>query len=185
MKLKIRPLSGARATVPLALALALLVLIAGCSKDSGTGNRPEGATSNNVPTSASPPANTPSTANTSPPTSTLAAGASPTAVVKGYYEAGRRKDIAATKRFLSRESLQQLEDVAKRQGKTLDQLFVEAADREARKPPPLFSGEMIGGNTAFVDIKAPDEPLRTVTLVKEGGEWKLAFGKPKSGAIKR
>ena len=184
MKLKIRPISGARATAPLALALAPLVLIAGCNKDSDTGNGPEGATSNNVPASASPLANTPWTANTSPPTSILA-GASPTEVVKGYYEAGKRKDVAAIKRFLSRESLQRLEDVAKRQGNTLDQLFVEAADMEARKPPPIFSGEMIGGNTAFVDIKAPGEPVRTVTLVKEGGEWKLAFGKPKSGAIKR
>jgi hypothetical protein len=78
-----------------------------------------------------------------------------------------------------------MEDVAQRQGKTLDQLFVEAADVDARKPPPVFSNERIGGNTAFVDIKFPGEPLRTMPLVKEGGEWKLAFGNPKSGTIKR
>ena len=184
MNLKIRPLSGARTTAPLALALALLALSAGCNKDSDTSNSPEGANSNNLPASAPPLANTPSTANTSPLTS-IPAGPSPTEVVKGYYEAGKGKDVAGAKRFLSRQSLQLMEDVAKRQGKTLDQLFGEAADMDARKPPPVFSNERIAGSTAFVDIKTSGEPLRTMPLVKEGGEWKLAFGKPKGGAIKR
>jgi hypothetical protein len=184
MKLKIRPLSGVRATALLAFAVALLALIAGCNKDPNTGNSPEGAKSNLAPASASPPANTSSAANTPPPAS-APVGPSPTEAVKGYYEAGKRKDIAGIKRFLSRQSLRLMEDVAKRQGKTPDQLFAEAADMDARKPPPVFGGERIGGNTAFVDIKTPGEPVRTVPLVKEGGEWKLEFGNPKSGAIKR
>ena len=184
MILKIRPLSAARTTAPLALVLALLALTAGCNKDSDTGHSPEVANSNNAPASASPLANTPPTAHTSPSTS-IPAGPSPTEVVRGYYEAGKRKDVAGVKRLLSRQSLQLMEDVAKRQGQTLDQLFAEAADVDARKPPPAFSSERIARNTAFVDIETPGEPPRTVTLVKEGGEWKLAFGKPKSGAIKR
>ena len=185
MHLKIRPLSGARTTAaPLALALALLAPAAGCNKDSDAGNGPVGANSANAPAGASPPANTPSAANTLPATSTPA-GPSPTEAVKGYYEAGKGKDVAGIKSFLSRQSLRLMEDVAKRQGKTLDQLFAEAADVDARKPPPVFSGERIAGDTAFVDIKTPGEPVRTMLLVKEGGEWKLAFGNPKSGAIKR
>ena len=185
MYLKIRPLSGARTTAPLvALALALLVLTVGCNKDSGASNSPEGANSNNAPASASPLASSSSAANASPSTSTPT-GPSPTEVVRGYYEAGKKKDVEGIKRFLSRQSLLLMEDVAKRQGKTLDQLFAEAADMDARKPPPVFSGEIIGGNTAFVDIKTPGEPVRTVPLVKEGGEWKLSFGNPKSGSIKR
>jgi hypothetical protein len=28
----------------------------------------------------------------------------------------------------------------------------------------------------------PGQPVMTVPMVKEDGEWKLAFGKPKSGA---
>ena len=184
MNLNIRPPGGARTTAPLALALALLALTAGCSRDSDTGNSPEGANSNNAPASAPPPANTPSAANT-PPSTSMPAGPSPTEVVKGYYEAGKSKDVAGVKKFLSRQSLRLMEDVAKRQGKTLDQLFVEAADMDARKPPPVFSGERIARDTAFVDIKTVGEPPRTMTLVREGGEWKLAFGKPKSEAIKR
>jgi hypothetical protein len=96
-----------------------------------------------------------------------------------------RKDIAGVKRFLSRPSLQMTEEIAKRQGKTLDQLFVEAADKDARKPLPVFSNEIITGDTATVDIKIVGEPVLTMPLVKEEGEWKLAFGKPKSGSIKR
>lgn len=184
MNLKIRPLSRARTTAPLALALALFTLTVGCNKDSNTGNSPESANSNNIPANASPLANKPPIANTSPATA-KPVGLSPTEAVKGYYEAGMRKDIAGVKRFLSRPSLQMTEDIAKRQGKTLDQLFVEAADKDARKPLPVFSNEIITGDTATVDIKIVGEPLLTMPLVKEEGEWKLAFGKPKSGAIKR
>lgn len=184
MHLKIRSLSAARTTAPLALALALLALTAGCNKDSATGSSPGGANSNNVPASAPPLEDTPSTANASPSTS-IPTVPSPTEVVKGYYEAGKRKDVAGLKKFLSRQSLQLMEDVAKRQGKTLDQLIGEAADMDARKPPPVFSNERIRGDAAAVDIEIPGEPALTIPLVKEEGEWKLAFGKPKSGAIKR
>ncbi|MDT4967100.1 MAG: hypothetical protein QOJ64_1837 [Acidobacteriota bacterium] len=181
MKLKFPLLIRASATA--AFALATLALIAGCNKEPDTGNSREAAPSKNPPASAPPRANTPSTANTSPSTS-IPTGPSPTEVVKGYYEAGKRKDVAGIKRFLSRQSLQLMEDVANRQGKTLDQLFIEAADMEARKPAPLIWNERIGGDTALVDIKTPGEPMRTVPLVKEAGEWRLAFGNPKGGAVK-
>lgn len=184
MNLKIRLPSRMRATAPLALALALFALAAGCNKDSNSGNSPESANSNSAPANASPPANTPSTADTSPSTA-KPPGLSPTEAVKGYYDAGMKRDVAGVKRFLSRASLQLMEDIAKREGKTLDQLFTEAANMEARKPMPVFSNERIAGDTAFVDIETAGNPPLTMPLVKEGGEWKLAFGKPKSGAIKR
>ena len=183
MNLKIRPRTWAHARAFL-LALALFALAAGCGKDSSTGNVPESVNSGSATAGASPPANTPSTANTSHATANPA-GLSPTEVVKSYYEAGMRKDIAGVKRFLSRASLQLMEEIARRQGKTLDQLFGEAADMDARKGQPVFSNERIAGDAAFVDIKTPGEPVRTVPLVKEEGEWKLAFGKPKSDANKR
>ncbi len=164
MNLKIRLPSRAHATAPLALALALFALTAGCNKDSNTGNSPENTNATNAPASASPPANTPSTANTSPLTA-KPAGLSPTEAVKGYYEAGMRKDIAGVKRFLSRASLQLMEDIAKREGKTLDQLFSEAASMEARKPMPVFSNERIKGDTAAVDIQTPGNPLLTMPLL--------------------
>ncbi len=184
MNIKIRLPGRTRTTAPLALMLALFALAAGCNKDSNSGNSPESANSNNAAANASPPANTPSTVNASPSIA-KPPGLSPTEAMKGYYEAGVKGDIAGVKRFLSRASLQLMEDIAKRQGKPLDQLFTEAANVEARKPMPVFSNERIAGDTAFVDIKIEGEPPLTMPLVKEGGEWKLAFGKPKSGAIKR
>jgi hypothetical protein len=185
MYLEIRPRGRTRAAAPLALALALLfVLASGCTTESNTGNSPESANSNNAPVNAPPPANTSSAANTSASTAEPA-GLSPTEVVRGYYEAGVRKDVAGVKKFLSRASLRRMEDAAKRQGKTLDQLFGEAAEMEARKPPPKFSNERIMGDKATVDIEAPDQPALTMPLVREDGEWKLVFGQPKSGATRR
>ncbi len=185
MYLEIRPPGRTRAAVPLALALALLfVLTAGCAKESNTGNGPASANSNNAPASAPLPANTPSTANTSAPPA-QPAGLSPTEVLRGYYEAGVRKDVAGVKRFLSRASLQRMEDAAKRQGKTLDQLFSEAAEMEARKPSPTFSNERIMGDKATVDIEIPGQPVLTMPLISEDGQWKLVFGQPKSGATRR
>ncbi|HEX8455831.1 MAG TPA: hypothetical protein VF656_00775 [Pyrinomonadaceae bacterium] len=180
MHLKIRHVCGTRMIAPLVLALSLLLaLTAGCNKDSNAGHSPEGASSDGAP----PVANTPSTANSSSTTSTPAVP-SPTDVVKGYYEAGRRKDVVGIKSYLSRQSLRLMEDVAQRQGKTLDQLFAEAADVDARKPPPVFTDERIGGSTALVDINIPGEDVRTVMLVKEAGQWKLVFGNPKSDTSK-
>ncbi|HYG80497.1 MAG TPA: hypothetical protein VD861_08930 [Pyrinomonadaceae bacterium] len=166
-----------RAAATLALALASFALTAGCNKDSNTVNSPESASSNSAPANAPAPANTPSPAKP--------AGLSPTETVKGYYEAGMRKDTAGVRRFLSRPSLQLMEELARSQGKTLEQLVGEAADKDARKRPPVFSNERVKGDIAAVDIEIPGEPLRTMPLVKEDGEWKLAFGNPKGGAIKR
>ena len=185
MSLEILPHSRTRGSAPLALALALLsVLAAGCAKESNTGAGPESANSNNAPASAPLPANTPTTANTSAPTA-QPAGLSPTEDVRGYYEAGVRKDVAGAKRFLSRASLQRMEDAAKRQGKTLEQLFSEAAEIEAGKPPPTYKNERIMGDKATVDIETPGQPALTMPLISEDGQWKLVFGRPKSGATRR
>ena len=185
MHLKIRSPSRRRGSAPFALALAIFfVLAVGCNTESSINKSPESANSNNAPANALPPANTSSTANTSS-SNAKPIDLSPTEAVRGYYEAGLRKDIAGVKRFLSRASLQMMEDIAKREGKTLDQLFSEAAKRDEGKPPPAFGNEIITGDTATVDIKTLGQPVLTMPLVKEDGEWKLVFGKPKSGAIKR
>ena len=170
---------------PLALALVLfLAAAAACKTESNTGSGPESASPNNTPANTPPPASTPSNAAT-PPSAAQPAGLSPTDAVRGYYEAGLRNDVASVKRFLSRASLQMMEDVAQRQGKTLEQLLGEAGAMEARKTPPMFSNERIAGDTAYVDIRAPGQPALTMRLVREGGEWKLDFGKPKTGATRR
>jgi len=152
------------------LALALSVLAAACSKDSNTGNSSNSASSSNSATSTS------STAKS--------AGMSPTETMKAYYDAAKRKDAEAAKKFFSRGTTQVMEDLAKGQGKTLDQMLKEGAARDAQMPTPEFSNEKINGDTATVDIKAPGQPLVSMQMVKEDGEWKLAIDKMMKGAIK-
>jgi hypothetical protein len=186
MYLEIRPTRRTRVAARLTLALALILALAsGCATESNTGVGPGGANSNGASGAAAPPpANTPSTAN-APPTTAQPAGLSPTEVVRGYYEAGVRKDVAGARRFLSRATLRMMEEMGRRQGKTLDQLFGEAAEAQAQKPQPGFTNERIMGDKATVDIEAPEQPALTMPLVREDGEWKLVFGRPKGGAAGR
>jgi len=102
---------------------------------------------------------------------------SPTAALKAYYEAAKKKDIATAKKYLSSGTLKMMEDLAKAQGKTLDQMFNENAAKDSQMPAPEFSNEKINGDTATVDIKAPNMPTVTAQMVKENGEWKLAVDK--------
>jgi flagellar hook-associated protein FlgK len=101
----------------------------------------------------------------------------PTAALKAYFEAAKKKDIATAKKYLSSATLKMMEDLAKAQGKTLDQMFSENAAKEGQMPTPEFSNEKINGDTATVDMKVPNQPMVTAQMVKEGGDWKLAIDK--------
>lgn len=111
-------------------------------------------------------------------------GSSPTDALKAYYDAAKRKDIEGAKKYLSRGTMQTMESFAKAQGKTLDQMFKEGADRDAQMTTPEFSNEKINGDSATVDIKAPGQPVVTMEMVKEDGEWKLAIDKMRQGRAK-
>ncbi|MDT5122814.1 MAG: hypothetical protein QOC96_2296 [Acidobacteriota bacterium] len=103
-------------------------------------------------------------------------GGSPTDALKAYYDAGKKKDIETAKKYLSKGTLQVMEDSAKAQGKTVDQMFKDNADRDAQMPTPEFSNEKINGDTATVDIKGQGMTV-TMPMVKEDGQWKLAIDK--------
>jgi hypothetical protein len=102
---------------------------------------------------------------------------SPTDTLKAYYDAAKNKDIDTAKKYLSHGTLQIMGDIAKAQGKTLDQMFKENADKDSQMQTPEFSNEKIESDTATVDIKAPNQPTITMPLVKEDGMWKLAIDK--------
>lgn len=101
----------------------------------------------------------------------------PTAALKAYFDAAKKKDIATAKKYLSSGTLKMMEDLAKTQGKTLDQMFNENAAKEGQMPTPEFSNEKISGDTATVEMKVPNQPVVTAQMVKENGEWKLAVDK--------
>ncbi len=142
----------------------LLTVFAACSKNANTGN-----SSNSTNSSTSSTSSTPSTAKP--------AGSTPTDALKAYYDAAKRKDLDTVKRYLSRATLEMMEGIAKGQGKTLDQMFKEGSDRDAQMPTPEFNNEKVTGDTATVEIKAPNQPLITMQMVKEDGDWKLAIDK--------
>jgi flagellar hook-associated protein FlgK len=149
------------ARIILVIALSAVVFSAACSKNANTGN----STTTNSGT---------------PNTPTISSGSmssSPIATVKGYWEAGMKKDVEAAKRYLSTGTIAMLEEGAKKMGKTLDEAFRESANQTPTTEMPEFSNEKITGDTATVDVQMKGMPSVTMPLVKEGGEWKLALDK--------
>jgi hypothetical protein len=96
------------------------------------------------------------------------------AVLKAFNEASDKKDFAGAKSHLSAGSITFLEDEAKKNGKTLEQDFMDSRSESAASF--ALSNEQISGDTATVDMKTPGRMV-TVPLVKENGEWKLAIDK--------
>ena len=128
------------------------------------------------------PANTANTANTVNQTNqaiieTKPAGTalSPTETLKALNEASRKKDTAAIKNYLSQGTLELLEQRAKEENKTVDEILKEEDDSQAEQLPET-GGEKIEGDKATVEVKNPDtgayEPF---PLVKENGMWKVAL----------
>jgi flagellar hook-associated protein FlgK len=165
MNIKLSMKRSVRGITALSLALTLTALAA-CSKNANTGNSSNGSSST-----------TTSTSSTAKP-----AGTAPTDTLKAYYAAAKKKDLETVKGYLSHSTIEMMEGFAKAQGKTLDQMFKEGADRDSQMPEPEFSNEKVSGDTATVDIKAPNQPVITMQMVKEDGSWKLAIDKMMGGA---
>ena len=147
--------------IALALALSVLALAAGCSKNANTANSTNSTNSSNT-------ANKTSTTSSS-------SGLSPKDTIKAYYDAAARKDMAAAKGYLSQGTLAMMEEGAKKMGKTLDEAMKEGSN--APVVTPEFGAETITGDTATVEIKGPGGEQVKMPLVKEGGQWKLAIDK--------
>jgi DUF2950 family protein len=101
---------------------------------------------------------------------------SPTAAIKGYYEAAKNKDYAAAKKYLSANTITLMEMGSKKMGKSPEEAFKESSTDANTSVMPEFSNEKITGDTATVDMKAQGQTV-TMPLVKENGEWKLAMDK--------
>jgi flagellar hook-associated protein FlgK len=149
----------------LVIALAAVVFATACSKNANTGN-----STNSTNSSAGNKTATNGTSGGSE------AAGTPTAALRGYYQAAMNKDINAAKRYLSAGTMTLLEEGAKKMGKSLDEAFKESATQSNTTTMPEFSNEKIAGDTATVDMKAQGMSV-TMPMVKEGGEWKLAMDK--------
>jgi hypothetical protein len=105
-------------------------------------------------------------------------GSGPAAAARSYFEAITRKDFAAAKRYLSAGSASKMEAEAKQYGKPLEAAWRDSAEKSSLGKMPEIGGEKIAGDTATVDFKDKDSGMAfTFPMVREGGEWKMAFDK--------
>lgn len=97
-------------------------------------------------------------------------------VVRGYYEALKKKDEASAKKYLSAAALKYYEDEAKSEKKTWFAYVLEENDPVDEKRE--VQNEKIDGDKAVAEIKGGNLGVWTkISFVKENGEWKFASPK--------
>jgi hypothetical protein len=101
----------------------------------------------------------------------------PTEVMKALNEASKTKDVAGIKNSVSKGTLNLIEESAKAQNTTVDELLKK--DNGAPfKDLPEMRNEKIEGDTATIELKnATNNDWETVPFVKEDGVWRLALDK--------
>lgn len=105
---------------------------------------------------------------------------SPTATFKAYFDAQKKKDVAAVKKTLSKSTLAMMEKSAKEQNKTLDQYITEIFEKPGAKTEemPPTRNEKIDGDNATLEVENKEtKKWDKVYFVKEDSEWKLALDK--------
>lgn len=102
---------------------------------------------------------------------------SPTEVLKTLSEASKTKDITAIKNSVSKGTLNLIEESAKAQNTTVDELLKKENGAPFKELPEMRN-EKIEGDTATIELKnTTSEGWETVPFVIEDGIWKLALDK--------
>ncbi len=110
---------------------------------------------------------------------------SPADTFKAYVEALKKKDAATAKQLVSKGSLKMMEDAAKAQDKSVDELLT-GSDAPALKEALETRNEKIQGDAATLEIKNNvTGGWETMHFVKEEGRWKLALDKTMEEIMKR
>ncbi len=110
----------------------------------------------------------------------LLSSSSPTSTFKTFFEAQKKKDVAAMKKTLSKSSLQMMEKAAKAQNKTVDQAIADGFNSPGGKSDkmPETRNEKIDGDNATLEVNDEDsKKWETLYFVKEDGDWKIALDK--------
>lgn len=102
------------------------------------------------------------------------AGQTPTATVKAYAEAAKKKDVQGVKNTMSKGSLEMVGEFAKMGNKSLDD---ELKEMKTTSESLETRNEVITGETATVEVKDEKGNWQKLPLVKENGQWKIAFDK--------
>jgi hypothetical protein len=98
-------------------------------------------------------------------------GASPTATMNAYYDALKRRDVAAVQKTVSDGYLKVIASA----GVSAERAFQPMMDRLPRAKPATRN-EKIDGNRATLEVHNEDSGRwETVAFVKEDGAWKIAL----------
>lgn len=107
--------------------------------------------------------------------SSAQAGASPTATMNAYYDALKKKDVAAVKKTVSIGYLKLLESA----GVSAERAFQPMMDNLPASRPEIRN-EKIDGDRATLEMHNEKEGRwETVAFVKEDGAWKIALDQKK------
>lgn len=100
---------------------------------------------------------------------------SPTETMKASNDAAIKKNVDAIKKLVSRGTLERLEQSAKAENTTVDELLKDFLDAPSVELPEIRN-EKITGDAATIEIKnnATNE-WETMPFVRENGVWKIAY----------
>lgn len=113
---------------------------------------------------------------------------SPSDTLKKYVDAYDRKDLTAIKQTFSKGTMKMYEDAAQKRKTSADEIIkgqFEAGlfdDLESQVEPV---SEKIEGDSSVVEVKSKGKENEMIPLVKEDGEWKIAFDQYMQTVMKR
>lgn len=112
-------------------------------------------------------------------------GLGPTDTIRAFNDAVIKKDTARIRAFLSRGSIKMIEESAREQGRSVNDILT--ADDGAPMPVEReMKNEVIEGNNASVDVKNTVlGSYDKMYLVKENGNWRVALDKFQDEMIRK
>lgn len=102
---------------------------------------------------------------------------SPTDTLKTFIEASKNKDAETVKKTLSKGTIGMIEETAKAQNTTVDDLLKKDNGMTVKELPEMRN-EKIEGDTATLEVKnVVTGDFDSIPFVKEDGGWKIALDK--------
>lgn len=102
---------------------------------------------------------------------------SPTDTLKTFIEASKNKDAEKIKKTLSKGTISIIEETAKTQNTTVDELLKKDNGMTVKEMPEMRN-EKIEGDAATLEVKnVVTGDFDTIPFVKEDGGWKIALDK--------
>lgn len=167
---------SSRYTVALSAAIAATALLTGCPAKP-VSNGPANIESN---APAAPAGTATPAAAATPEPGAVGSLATPTEAYKTAHELRQQKDIQGLKRVLSNEILEFFAQLARAQGKSLDDGLRELVEKP-QFPTAESRNEKITGGRAVLEFKDENGKWQEMDFVMENGGWKLTLPQRKDG----